>query len=92
MAATLTPEGRKGVDAYTVAELHQFLVEDAVKHHATFLPWAVAAYSRIGARKGGAESAYQKVLDDVEAITGSRMMPRGSPLAQAELDHLLRPL
>lgn len=71
-----SPEGRQGVDAYTAQELHRFLVADAVAKHATSLPWAVAAYTRIGQKtRKGAEAAYQAVLDEVEALTGLRMMP-----------------
>ena len=74
----LSPEGRRGVDAYTAQELHEFLVADAVKRHATWLPWAVAAYERIGEqRKCGAEAAYVAVVDEVEALTGLRLMPVG---------------
>jgi len=74
----LTPEGRRGVDAYTAQELHEFLVADAVKRHATYLPWAVAAYERIGEqRRIGAEAAYVVVVDEVEALTGLRLMPVG---------------
>jgi len=66
------------VDAYTAAELHRFLVEDAVRRHATWLPWAVAAYERIGGNDPDAmEAAYQAVLDEVEALTGLRLMPMG---------------
>ena len=76
MAEQLNHEGRKGVDAYTAPELHCMLVADAVKGHATHLPWAVAAYSRIGERtKRGADAAYTEVLDEVEVLTGRRSMP-----------------
>lgn len=71
-----TPEGRKGVETYSEAELRQFLVADAVAHHATYLPWAVAAYERIGKLSGrGAEAAYQETLDEVESLTGVRALP-----------------
>jgi len=74
----LTPDGRRGVDAYTAQELHEFLVADAVKRHATWLPWAVAAYERIAQqRRIGAEAAYTAVVDEVEALTGLRLMPVG---------------
>jgi len=76
MSRMNTPEGRMGVEAYTPAELHRFLVADAVNRHATHLPWAVAAYDRIGKKTGkGAEAAFQAVLDEVEALTGLRAMP-----------------
>lgn len=92
MKRRLSPEGRKGVDAYTEAELHQFLVADAVKHHATHLPWAVAAYDRIGKlSKRGAEAAYQAVLDEVEQLTGLRRMPVGKPMTKREVGDLMRP-
>jgi len=76
MSKMNTPEGRMGVEAYTPQELHRFLVADAVNRHATHLPWAVAAYDRIGKKTGkGAEAAFQAVLDEVEALTGLRAMP-----------------
>lgn len=78
MSRKLSPEGRKGVEEYSAAELHRFLVEDAAKRHATWLPWAVKAYDRIGKQTGkGAEAAYAAVLDEVEQLTGARMMPLG---------------
>lgn len=71
-----TREGRKPVEAYTEEQLHRFLVEDAVAKRATQLDWAIAAYKRIGERSGkGAEAAYQRVLDEVETLTGLRAMP-----------------
>lgn len=93
MAKRLSPEGRRGVAEYTEAELHRFLVEDAVKSHATYLPWAVKAYDRIGQlNKRGAEAAYQAVLDEVESLTGLRHMPVGKPLSNAELLDLKKSL
>lgn len=92
MSANLTPEGRKGVEAYDAAELHRLLVEDAVKSHATHLPWAVAAYLRIGERTGkGAEAAYQAVLDEVETLTGTRSMPMTPGTSATELARLAKP-
>jgi hypothetical protein len=77
---------RMGVEAYTAPELHRFLVADAVKGHATHLPWAVAAYDRIGQKTGrGAEAAFLAVLDEVEALTGRRAMPVANPTTNAEL-------
>lgn len=88
----LSPEGRRGVDEYTAAELHQHLVSDAVKHHATYLPWAMAAYTRIGERTGrGAEDAYTAVLDEVETLTGLRALPVASGVTDAEMGRLMRP-
>lgn len=82
----LTPEGRRGVDTYSEAELRRFLVEDAVKNHATHLPWAVAAYERIGRLSGkGSEQAFTDVVDEVEALTGRRLMPVGPPATPREL-------
>lgn len=72
----LSPEGRRGVAEYSADELHAALVSDAVKRHATDLPWAVDAYTRIGKlRKISADDAYVAVLDEVEALTGMRAMP-----------------
>lgn len=86
-----SPEGRMGVEAYTAQELHRFLVADAVAKHATHLPWAVAAYQRIGSKTGkGAEAAFTAVLDEVETLTGIRMMPV-SGLKLSEIDALKKP-
>lgn len=88
----LSPEGREPVGAYTAKQLHEFLVADAVRSHATWLPWAVAAYSRIGEQtKQGAEAAYTAVLDEVETLTGLRRMPVGKPLTKRELRELQQP-
>jgi hypothetical protein len=84
-----SPEGRKGVEAYSSAELHRFLVTDAVKRHATDLQWAIAAYLRIGQLdRTDAETAYQRVLDEVEALTGLRRMPISSPATATEMKRL----
>lgn len=87
-APELSPEGRMPVREYNEVQLRKFLVEDAVKHHATWLPWAVAAYERIGklSRKGS-EAAYLQVLDEVEALTGLRIMPVTS-LSEVEFNRL----
>lgn len=69
-------EGRLDPHHYSEAQLRQFLVEDAVKKHATQLDWAIAAYQRIGELSGeGPEAAYRSVLDEVETLTGLRLMP-----------------
>jgi len=89
---SLSPEGRMPVEAYTADELHRHLVADAVKRHATHLPWATAAYTRIGRQTGkGAEAAYQAVLDEVETLTGLRMMPIDPPTSRRELGKLMEP-
>jgi hypothetical protein len=78
--------------AYTADELHRFLVADAVQGHATSLPWAVAAYLRIGERtRKGADAAFVAVLDEVEALTGLRRMPVASATTAAELAALKKP-
>lgn len=77
----LSAEGRLPVDAYNAGELHRFLVTDAVKLHATDLPWAVAAYDRIGQLDGcGAEEAYQRVRGEVKALTGRGMPAFSGPI------------
>jgi hypothetical protein len=71
----LSPEGRRDVREYKEGELRRFLVEDAVRHHATWLPWATAAYERIGKLSGkGAEVAYVSVVEEVMAVTGNNML------------------
>lgn len=80
----LSPEGRRPPDAYTAAELHQFLVADAVKLHATDLPWFVAACDRIGKQERiGAEGAYQRVVQEVRALTGRGMPVHTGPVIGA---------
>ena len=77
----LSPEGRKPVGAYTAAELHKFLVADAVKLHATHLPWFVAACDRIGQQERiGSEAAYRRVVDEVKSLTGRGMPVRTGPV------------
>lgn len=88
-----SPEGRKGVDAYSADELHRMLVSDAVKRHATSMPWAVAAYDRIGKlTRKGAEAAFQAVLDEVETLTGLRAMPVEEPATRGEVARAVRPV
>lgn len=85
----LSPEGRRDVEHYTPTQLHNFLVTDAVKHHATFLPWAIKAYEEIGKRRQtSAEDAYQAVLDEVQVLTGLRRMPVASPATGEEMRRL----
>lgn len=82
----LSPEGRRGVAEYSAGELHAALVSDAVKRHATDLPWAVAAYNRIGERrKISADDAFVAVLDEVESLTGMRAMPVYAPTSAQDL-------
>lgn len=65
------------VESMSADKLHQHLVEDAVKGIATDLPWAVAAYERIGKLTGrGPEDAYQSVREEVAGLRGGwRGMP-----------------
>lgn len=65
------------VESMSADELHRQLVTDAVKGIATDLPWAVAAYERIGKlTKRGAEDAYQQVRAEVAGLRGGwRGMP-----------------
>jgi hypothetical protein len=87
-----SPEGRLAPDYYTPAELHRFLVADAVAGHATSLRWAIMAYVRIGKKSGkGADAAFQAVLDEVETLTGMRRMPVASGMTEAEMAALMRP-
>lgn len=80
----LSAEGRMPVDAYTAAELHRFLVTDAVRLHATDLPWAVAAYDRIGTLdRCGAEEAYQRVRGEVKELSGHGMPAFSGPIIGA---------
>lgn len=73
------PSKPRPVHQFTEQQLHQMLVEDAVKRHETDPIWFVAAIMRIGVLSGlGKEAAFQRVIDEVEELTGSRMMP-GAP-------------
>lgn len=84
----MSPEGRFRVGDYNERQLHEFLVEDAVRHHATDLRWAILAYRRIGKLNGrGPEEAFKAVVDEVEALTGMAMMPVAS-LSEVELRKL----
>lgn len=86
----LNADGRPPVGSYSRKQLHQLLVEDAVKHHATDLQWATEAYLRIGLGTGtGAEQAIKDVLDDVEARTGFRLLPMASATS-AEVRRMLQ--
>lgn len=88
-APELTPEGRLPAHEYTEARLRTFLVEDAVRAHATYLPWAVAAYDRIGKLSGrGPEAAFLEVVAEVEALTGHAEMPMAAITAE-EMRRLL---
>lgn len=88
-----SPEGRKGVEAYSADELHRMLVSDAVKRHATSMQWAIAAYDRIGKlTRKGAEAAFQAVLDEVESLTGVRAMPIEKPATPGEVARAVRPV
>jgi len=63
-----SPEGRKHPLAYTAAQLHRFLVADAVAHHATDLAWAAGAYAEIARqRRQSPDAAFSAVVAEVEA-------------------------
>jgi hypothetical protein len=67
---------RPHVEAMTAQDLHNELVADAIKGHATDLARAVAAYERIGKQtKKGAEAAFQEVRAEVASLTGRPGMP-----------------
>ena len=67
---------RKPVEALSARELLDELVADAVAHHPTALDRYVRACDRIGTlERCGPEEAHQRVLGEVETLTGSRKMP-----------------
>lgn len=69
-----SPEGRRGPSYYTAKALHSFLVDDAVKGHATEIRWAVGAYEEIAKqRKQTIDDATKHVMDEVAAM--GRSMP-----------------
>lgn len=69
-------EGRVHPSECTADQLMTWLVEDAVKHHATDLRWFVAAILEVAKqRRIGAEDAMLALLDQVEALTGMRALP-----------------
>ena len=77
--APVSAEGRRHPSTYTVIELHAMCVEDAVKHHATDLAWFVSAMVVIASqRRIPIDDVFNGVLDEVEALTGHRMMPMAS--------------
>lgn len=72
----VSAEGRDHPVDYTHTTLMAFLVEDAVKHHATDLRWFVAAMIEISRQRAiSAEAAMLALLDEVEALTGMRALP-----------------
>lgn len=72
-------EGRDHPTDYSATQLQAFLVEDAVKHHATDLRWFVAAMLEIARQRSiGVEAAMLALLDEVEALTGLRGLPMHS--------------
>lgn len=72
----LAREIERDVDRRDPAELRRLLVDDAVKRTATDISWATLAYIAIGRRlRGGAEQAFVEVCDEVEELTGLRVMP-----------------
>lgn len=85
----LNVDGRLPVREYSEQQLRTILVEDAVRHHATELAWAIAAYTRIGKLSHkGAEQAFLGVVAEVEALTGLPEMPVTS-VSDAELRRML---
>lgn len=59
----------KRVSDLTSPELHAQLITDAVTGVATPLPWAVAAYDRIGKLdRIGPEAAYQRVRQEILSL------------------------
>jgi hypothetical protein len=69
-------EGRDHPSAYSADQLMGYLVEDAVKHHATDLRWFVAAILEVARQRNiDAEAAMLALLDEVEALTGMRALP-----------------
>lgn len=78
----LSPEGRKPVGFYNAQELHAFLVADALKFHATYLPWAIAAYDRIASlQRITPDAAYQQVRHDVRSKGGRGMPVHSGPVS-----------
>jgi len=72
-------EGRVHPSECNADQLMTWLVEDAVKHHATDLHWFVAAMIEISRqRRISAEDAMLALLDEVEALTGLRALPMHS--------------
>lgn len=72
-------EGRVHPSECTADQLMTWLVEDAVKHHATDLRWFVAAILEVSKqRRINAEAAMLALLDEVEALTGLRGLPMHS--------------
>lgn len=69
-------EGRDHPTEYTADQIMGYLVEDAVKHHATDLRWFVAAILEVARQRNiAAEAAMLALLDEVEALTGLRRLP-----------------
>lgn len=78
------PERRKRVDYYSSEELHEMLVDDAVKHRPLGGPgmkglqWFHDAVARIaGVDRLEADAVFERILADVEAKTGRRWVAIG---------------
>jgi hypothetical protein len=76
------PERRRRPDYYSADELHEMLVDDAVKHRPCGgvgqkgLQWFTDAIVVISkTRKQTPDEAWVAILDDIEARTGHRWVP-----------------
>lgn len=79
-AGYIDPDQRKHPSAYTAAHLRQMIVEDAVRSHATHLPWMVAALQIIAKAESkgtsrGLDETFESIVLEVEGLTGRRDMP-----------------
>lgn len=69
-----SPEGRRAPQHYSAQQLHDFLVDDAIKGHATELRWATAAYQEIAKqRRQNPDQAFAAVRNEV--IAAGKFMP-----------------
>jgi hypothetical protein len=83
-------EGRYPVRDYSEQQLRTILVEDAVRKHATDLPWFIEAITRIGKlSRRGPEAAFNELVNEVETLTGVASLPMGS-VTPAEMQRLLK--
>jgi|GEM_PF-5775995 len=76
----IDPSQRQHPSAYAPAHLRQLIVEDAVRSHATHLPWMVAALQIISKAEGrgtsrGLDETFESIVLEVESLTGRRDMP-----------------
>lgn len=75
-AGYIDPAKREDPSTYAPEHLRQLLVEDAVRSHATHLPWLVAAVQLIArAERKGLDDVFTSIVQEVETLAGRAELP-----------------